>query len=677
MEDRSSTLEHVWTPLTIGGTTVKHRIMVTGHTQLYGRDHIVSDRHVDYYRERAQGGAALLILEQQAVHPAGMNYHAGCIAYDERAVPMYRRLGEAVHGFGCKQFVQLFAGGSQGRGTMYIDNFHPLWAVSRVPSVVYNETPMVMEQRHIDEIVAGFGTSAANVQAAGLDGVEIHAAHNQCVGEFLSPGFNKRDDGYGGSVENRCRLLIDIGEAVRRRTSDDFTVGVRLSFDEFLGEHGGITPEDSEAQLEVLAATGLFDFFDISAGGYHTLHIAVSPMGAMEEGFMVPFARRAKAVVGDRARIFVVGRILDFAMADDIVAQGSADMVAMTRAHMADAAIVAKARAGREREIVRCVGANVCVSRLVGEVGVTCVFNPAMGRERELGEGTLRAVNGDARRIGVVGGGPAGLRFAATARRRGHDVVLLEASNRLGGHLNLIKDLPTRSSWQVGIENLVRPVEDLGVEVRMGTTATAAELTAEGFDTIVCANGSTWERTGYSPFRPDRDAIPGTDGDAVLDVGTAIERVLADPHALGRRVLVLDETDGYLPLGLAELLAGAAVEVEVVTPHFFVGADLLATLDMPHVIPRLKAAGVRLTAQQFVERVDGGTVELYDVFGGGGRTEQVDTVVIAMMRRPNEELYRALLDAGAAPRVERVGDVVAPRKLEAVIYEAEELARTI
>lgn len=675
MTEAAAGLPHVWTPLTIGATTVKHRIMVTGHTQLYGRDHVISDRHVDYYAERARGGAALLVLEQQAVHPAAMNYHAGCVAFDERAIPMYRRLGEAVHEHGCKQFVQLFAGGSQGRGTLNIENFHPLWAVSRVPSVVYNETPMVMRQEHIDELVRGFGQSAANVKAAGLDGVEIHAAHNQCVGEFLSPGFNKRDDRYGGSVAHRCRLLIEIAEEIRRRTGDDFTVGVRISFDEFLGPEGGITAEDSEAQLEILAATGLLDFVDISGGGYHTLHIAVSPMGAMEEGFMVPFAKRAKAVVGDRAKVFVVGRILDFHMADRIVGEGSADMVAMTRAHMADPFLVRKAREGREREITRCVGVNVCLSRLVADIEVTCAFNPAMGRERELGDGTLRPANGDARRIAVVGGGPAGLRFAATAARRGHDVVLFEASERLGGHMNLIGGLPTRENWRIGVENLVNPAQDAGVDIRLRSEATAAALREEGFATIVCANGSSWDTTGYSPMRPERNGIPGADQDNVIDVATAIRRALEDPSSLGGRVLVVDETDGYLPLGLAEVLRAGGVDVEVITPHMFVGSDLLGTLDLAHVVPRVKASGTPLTGQQFVERIDGQRVEIYDVWGGPRRTVEADTVVLAMMRRPNEELYLQLSDGDAS--VERVGDVVAPRKIEAVIYEAEELARRV
>ncbi len=676
MTTSASDLKHVWTPLTIGTTTVKHRIMVTGHTQLYGKDEMISDRHIAYYRERAKGGAALLTLEQQAVHPSGMNYHAGCGAWDPQVIPQYAKLAEAVHEFGCKQFVQLFACGAQGKGTMYIDHWRPLWAASRIPSALYNETPLAMEQVHIDQIVMHFGLSARNAKAAGLDGVEIHAAHSQLVGEFLSPAFNKRTDRYGGSVGNRCQIVTEIGKEVRRHVGSDYTVGVRLSFDEFLGDCG-ITPEQTEEQLEILAASRLFDFFNISGGGYHALHVAVAPMGSVAEGFMSSFGKRAKAVVGNRAKVFIVGRILDVRMADQILADGAADMVAMTRAHMADPFIVTKSREGREDEVTRCIGANVCVSRLIDNVDVTCVLNPSMGRERQWGEGTLQMVAPKERRkIVIIGGGPAGLKCAAIAAKRGHVVVLHEQLQELGGHLNLLKRLPTRQGWQGAIDNLTRPLTKVGVEVRLGMTVTTALLTQEKPDVIVCATGSSYDRTGYSPYRPERDTIPGVDQKHVVDVVSATHRALVDPQSLGKRVLILDETDTYLALGLAEVLAKAGVYVEVVTPHLFVGEDTLKTLEMPHLFPRLKAAGVTLTAQQFVEKIDTNHVEIYDIWGGARRTVEVNTVVLAMIRSPNAALFQEIRQS-CKKELYRIGDAVAPRKLEAVIYDGEKLGREL
>ena len=677
MSSTSSELRHIWSPLTIGRTTVKHRIMMTAETLEYAQDNILSDRHIAFYRERAKGGAALIITEQQGAHPVSKgSFFYGCTAWEKRVIPQYAKLAETVHAYGARQFVQLFTPGVHDKGTMIIDEWHPLWAASRVPSIVHRETPMVMEQHHIDDLVQGFGESAVNVKVSGLDGVEVHGAHSYGVGQFLSAAYNKRTDRYSGSVRKRCQLAIDIGEEIRKRVGHDLTVGIRLSFDEFLGE-GGITQEQAEEQLEVLAATGLFDFFNISGGGYHTLYWAVAPMG-IQHGHMVPFGKRAKEIVGDRAKVFIVGRIIDPRMAEQVVQDGAADMVGMTRAQMVDPFLIAKAREGREKEIIRCVGANECVARLFENREVICMMNPISGRERQWGQGTLRLVSQDAaKKILVVGGGPGGMKTAAVAAKRGHKVVLLEKEQELGGHLNVLKHLPTRAEWHTAIDNLTREMEVAGVEVRLGVNATKDLLEKEQPGTVVCATGSTYNTTGLSPYRSEREAIPGHDQDNVMDVKTATMRALKDPTSLGKRVIIVDETTAYLPLGLAEVLATkGGAEVEVITPHLFVGEDLLRTGDMAHLLPRLAAAGVKLTAQHFVEQIAGNTVEVYNIWGGPQRTmTQVDTVVISMMRTPNDALFNKIRHS--FKEVYPVGDMVAPRKPAAVIYEGEKLGREI
>ena len=679
MNSSLSELRQVWSPLTIGHTTVKHRIMMTAQTVLYGEDHILSDRHIAYYRERAKGGVALLITEQQAGHRLSKgSFYMGCTAWEKRAIPQYAKLAEAVHAYGAKQFVQLFAAGVHDQGMMLIDEWHPLWAASRVPSLLRKEIPMEMEQEHIDDLVQGFGESALNVQVAGLDGVEIHGAHGYMVGQFLSPAYNKRTDRYGGSVRKRCQLALEIGQSIRQRVGSDFTLGIRLSFDEFIGETG-ITQEQAEEQIDILASTGIFDFFNISGGGYHTPHRVAPPMGSAPEGFLVPFGKRAKEIVGGRAKIFIVGRILDLRMAEQILADGAADMVAMTRAQMTDPFLVTKAREGREQEIIRCVGANECANRLFNNREVICLMNPTVGRERQWGSGTLKSVGAnEAKKIFIIGGGPAGMKTAAMAARRGHRVTLLEKEDELGGHLNLHKQLPTRAEWQTAIDNLTHEMETAGVEVRLGMTATKILLEKERPAAIVCATGSTYTPGGgFSPYRSERDTIPGSEQEHVLDVATATRRALQDPTSLGKRVVILDETAAYLPLGLAEVLATqGGAEVEVISPHLFIGEDTFSTGEMPVLFPKLIEARVRLTAQHHVEKIEGDNVETYNIWGGKPRTiTAVDTVILSMLRTPNDTLFQEIRDS--FPEVYRVGDVVAPRKLAAVIYEGEKLGREI
>jgi 2,4-dienoyl-CoA reductase-like NADH-dependent reductase (Old Yellow Enzyme family) len=677
MPANPSTLTHVWTPLTIGHTTVKNRILMPAETIVYAENHIISDRHIAYYRERALGGAALIVTEQQAAHRLSKgSFHAGCTAWEKRVIPQYAKLADTVHEHDTKLFVQLFNCGAHDKGTMIVDEWHPLWGASRLPSIAHRETPMVMGQAEIDDLAKGFGESAVNVQVSGLDGVEVHGAHSYGIAQFLSPAYNRRTDRYGGSVRNRCQIVLDIGEEIRRRVGPNFTVGIRLSFDEFLGA-GGITPDQAEEQLELFAASGLFDYFSISGGGYHTFHIAIPPMGA-KPGFMIPFGKRAKAVIGNRAKVFIVGRILDLGMADQIIADDSADMVALARAQLADPFLVKKVQEGREKEIIRCVGANECLSRLFDNREVICMMNPVSGREQQWGHGTLKMVPKEAaKKIVVVGGGPGGMKFAAVATERGHQVVLLEKEAELGGHLNTLKQLPTRAEWHTAVDNLARAMDVAGVKVRLGVTATKEVIEHEKPDAVICATGASYTTAAPSAYRMERTSIPGHDQQNVLDVGTATRRALKDPKSLGKRIVILDETAGYLPLGLAEVLATQGqAEVEVFSPLDSIGEELGRTLDGPHLFPRLAAAGVKLTAQHFIEKIDGHTVTVYYIWGGAPRViSDVDTVIISTGRTPNDTLFNEIHDS--FKEVHRVGDVLAPRKPAAVIYEGEKLGREI
>ena len=191
----ASELRLVWEPMEIGSTRVKNRIMMTAQTTLLGKDNVLGDRHIEFFRERAKGGAALFITEQQAGHRLSKgSFFEGCSAWEKRAIPQYAKLADAVHEHGARQFIQLFGCGVHDKGTMIMDEWHPLWGVSKMPSIVHHEIPMVMEQEHVDDVVKGFGESALNVKVAGCDGVELHAAHSYLLGQFLSPAFNDRTD---------------------------------------------------------------------------------------------------------------------------------------------------------------------------------------------------------------------------------------------------------------------------------------------------------------------------------------------------------------------------------------------------------------------------------------------------------------------------------------------------
>ena len=675
-------LELIWQPLQIGATTVRHRIMVAPHGQAYGENHQPSDRMIAYFAERARGGAALVGVEATSAsrhlsgaQPGGATSGWRLTAYQRRTIPAYARLAEAVHEHDCRVFVQLSTGGVNDVGRAWIDNWHPVRGPSRVPSPIMNETPVALGPADIDELTYDYGQSAANLHTAGIDGVEIHAAHGYLAMQFLSPAFNKRTDAYGGSAANRCRFSIEAAEAIRGRVGDGMTVGMRLSFDEFIGE-AGVTPELAEECLDVLAATGLFDYFSISCGSWYSLHRTVPPMGSAPEAFLAPYGKRAKQVVGNRAKVFLAGRVLDLDTAEKVIADGAADMVAMVRAHLADPFLVQKTQEGRVREIVRCAGTNECMAAPAKGRQVTCVVNPSAGRERVWGEGTLQPA-AEPKRITVVGAGPAGMRVAGVAAKRGHDVTLVESAPRLGGHLDLLRRLPTRGNWQKVIDDLEVVLELNGVEIRPGATATAAELAAERPDVVICATGSTWDRTGFSAGRPDRETMPGAGQDHVMDVATAAWAALGDPAVLGARVLILDDTGTYLPLGLAELLGEGGVEVEVLSRFPVIGDQIAGTQDLPWLLPRLGALDVRLSPNHFIEAIHGRRVEVYETLTRRSReVEAVDTVVLSMLRSPQDALFRALQHSATLP-THCIGDAVAPRSVAEAIYEGEKLGRAL
>ena len=274
----------------------------------------------------------------------------------------------------------------------------------------------------------------------------------------------------------------------------------------------------------------------------------------------------------------------------------------------------------------------------------------------------------------MVGAGPAGLKFAEVAGIRGHRVTVLEREAEIGGHLNLLKRLPTRSDWQIAIDNLARGVERGNVDIRLGTAATTEFLEADEPDVIVFASGASWDRTGFSAFRPDRDTLPGVDQPFVLDIGTATEKALSDPASLGSTVLIIDETGEYLPLGLAEVLAMNGTAVEIVTWRTTVGENILGNLEAGAVFPRLKATGVKMHGHRFIERIDQNSANLYDIWGGENWVTEADSVVLSLLRTPNDQLFFDTRDRFEAVRI---GDVLAPRRTIVSIYEGEELGRRI
>ncbi|MBN9623266.1 MAG: FAD-dependent oxidoreductase, partial [Actinobacteria bacterium] len=568
-----------------------------------------------------------------------------------------------------KVFVQLGHWGVEDDGTMFLDNFRELWSSSDVPSAIFGDQPRPVEEQDIAELIQGYVDTAAHAQEAGCDGVEFHSAHGYLGLQFISPIYNRREDKYGGSTENRCRFTIEAAEAIRERCGRDFPLGIRLSFDEKDPSGNGITPEEGERILAVLDKTGLYDYFNISAGNALSLHHFIAPMTSATTAPFAPFAERAQEITD--VPIFMAGRVTDIETAAELVESGAVDVVAMTRGHIADPEIVKKAQSGRADEIRRCAGINQgCIKRVFLGQDMSCTQNPRVGRELEW-EWPPPAAS-EKKRVVVVGGGPAGLKAAEIAATRGHDVVLFEAEAELGGQLRYAAELPNRTEWGNVVSHLVGAIGRLGVDVRPGERVGAAEIEAIGGDAVVVATGSRWDEDGWSIVRGPTGKIEGLENITVL---SPID-VIRHPEAAGKRVLIVEEHGGYAPLGIAEMLASRGSAVSIVSRHFYIGEKTLPSLDLPWAYPRLAQAGVEMRAQQLVAQITSdGKAQMINIWSGAAEEIEIDSLVLVMGRRPETELYRAL--KGSDVDLHRIGDCLAPREVDRAIFDGEKVGRSL
>src|SRR5438477_1360667 len=504
----ASELRSLFSPIQVGRLTLKNRIYSSGHAEAMAEGGRPGERLRRYHEAKARGGCALTIFGgSSSVHPSSPAAAWKQIAnHDDSIIPAYRAIADAVHQHGCLVFTQLTHLGRRAQADG--EEANVLLAPSQIPERVHRDVPHELEGEQIAELVRAFGEAARRCRDGGLDGIEISMAHNHLIDQFWSPLFNQRLDDYAGSLENRLRFGGDVLSEIRRRVGDDFVVGARISGDELT--RGGLTAADMAEIARRLAASGLIDFLSIIGGGAHTYELpaAAVPNMSYATGVYLPMAAAIKRAAPGMP-IFHASRIVDPLHADRTVAAGQIDVVGMTRALIADPDLPRKARAGRLDDIRVCVGANEgCIDRIYQGKAVTCVQNPATGREAELGD-IRRAPT--TRHVVVVGGGVAGLEAARVAALRGCRVVLMEKAGELGGQILLAARAPARAEYAGIVRFLASQVEKLGVDVRLGMEATPALVLGEHPDAVVVATGSH----PHIPPAPGSDGTPvATDRDA-------------------------------------------------------------------------------------------------------------------------------------------------------------------
>ncbi len=645
---------HLLSPLTVGRITLRNRVFSSAHGTGFGKDGGLTDRHIEYHRARAHGGIGLIVIEATAIDesPLSAAGRGGTLKnIDDSVIPAYRRLAAAVHAEGARIFCLL---SHSGRNSAMGPDGRPPVAPSPMPMDRTRDIPHELEPEEIAEIVRAFADAARRCRDGGLDGVELSFTHGNLVQEFLSPASNKRTDAYGGSEENRLRMARETLQACRAAVGPDFTFGIRFSADELIPDGYGLA--DGIRYARMMVEWGKLDFVDVSAGTNSSMWSRSRhyPTIASPAAPLVPMARAIRDAVP--VPVFCIGKISTPAEAEAIVAAGDADLVGMTRAHIAEPAIVRKLLERRDDDIRLCIYCNEsCFGRQQRVGDITCVYNPRSGREYLWP--VLRPAQVQ-RRVIVVGGGPAGMEAARVAAKRGHQVELHERGDALGGQILSLARTPHRSGYLRISDWLSRQIEKLGVDIRLNSEMTAEEILARRPDAVVLATGAA--DTG-------RD-LPGADG---ANVFTA-RQALAGAN-LGRRVVIGDWDGRHMGLSVADLLSSRGHQVTIVTPAFFAGMDVDLLTWRP-IYERLQSRGVTFAALDEITAIGDGCVTATRTDGSQYRLD-ADSVILCTRGCSERPLYRALL--GRVPVLKTVGDAWSPRQLEQAIYEGAKAAREI
>ena len=686
-DKKMSNYRHLFKPIQLNKLTIKNRILSTAHAEVVAEGGFPTGRFLAYYEEKAKGGLGLAICGGSS--PVSIdsppNWWKSIDLTTDEVIPHLQNLADVMHRHDAKIMIQAT---HMGRRSTYAGYDWPhLLSPSGIRDLCIVARLKRLNYTKIERIVKDYAQAALRVKQGGLDGIEISAAHQHLIDQFWSPRTNKRSDQYGGSLENRMRFGLEVLTAIRQAVGDDFCLGLRMSGDEFHPD--GLSHDDLKEIAVILAETGLLDFISVIGSGADTHDTLANCMPPMELP-PAPFVQLAfgiKSVVN--LPVMHAQSIKDAMQAEQILAQGYCDMVGMTRAHIADPHLVNKILEGRETQIRQCVGANYCINRQYLGRDVLCVQNAATNREQFMPH-NVRKNTSIKRKIVVVGGGPAGLEAARVSAERGHNVVLFERQQKLGGQILLAAKAPKRDQMAGIVRWFDMELKRLAVDVRLQTTADVAMIVAEKPDIIIIATGGHNNLSENAKWRAEE--------------GFAIDawRVLNGEVELKKNVLVFDGISSTAGVGVADYIAQRGALVELATPEPMIADDSGGT-SFPIFYRSLCQHNVIFSPNFMLEEIyqegEHMIAVLKNEYSQQIEEREVEQIVIENSIKPNDELYFALQD-GASNKgmvnleqlfrhqaqtelltkqssylLYRIGEAVSARNIHGCIYDALRLAK--
>ncbi len=638
-------------PIRLGPIELRNRAVMSGHgLRLGDGSGGIGERLRAYLVARAHGGAAMVSLSSSPVHVSALDVLDRVRLFVDSVVPELARTADEVHEAGSLLSVILWHGGRQVSKLAG----QPL-APSPIPSGRTGEMPKVLRREDIGELVAAYASAADRCRRAGLDAVEVQTSSDYLLGSFLSPTLNRRKDLYGGSLENRARIVVEVLEAVREATRGKLAVGVRTSVAHLVPtDPNDYGLDESLAAMNLLVERELVDWVSLVTGSHWCIDQLFPLMGSPRASLAEDAARFKEKL---DVPIIVAGRIRTPREAESVIAKGQADIVAMARTWIAEPNWVNKILQGEEDRITPCTSCNQgCLGFVQRGLPGTCIINPVAGRESEFGQLELAA---RPIRLGVVGGGPAGLETARISATRGHKVTLFEARADLGGDMLLAGQTPHRGELLDAVQWWERELAVLKVDVRRNTAITPDQTL--NFDKLVWATGSRADISSVWRLRPH--LVAGISGAQGLPHG---RRVIDGTVVVRGDVLVVDEEGSWPAVSLVETVAAApqVSSVTVVTSWRSLGEpDLVITMELREVSARLRMPHIRILPELYVNEIVDKTAVLSD----GKTIGPFDFIVLSTGTTAIDPPDGALA----------VGDCVSPRGFWAATHDAALLARNL
>ena len=619
----------------IGNVELKNRMVMAPMGDLTANpDGTVSDTSIAYYGARAKGGIGLIITGIVRINntdgTAGPNQLS---LADDKYIAGFKLLVDEVHKYGAKIFPQIQHSGRQGVAAFTGNDY--VVAPSAIPSAVMQQPTRELTVEEIHTLVGQFGDCARRAMEAGADGVEIHGAHGYLINQFLSPFSNKRTDEYGGPFENRMRFLLEIMRDVRAKTENKIPVSVRISADEFLSAVGIPMPYIDISEgiriAKAIEAEGI-DAINVSCGTYETMNMAIEPM-SFTQGWRKDFIKAIKNSVN--VPVIAVAMLREPDVAEELLQQGVMDFASFGRALLADAEYANKVMDNRNNEIRKCISCLFCFDELNKGSQVVCAVNPLTGFEAKY---PPKEMVPQSKTVAIVGAGPAGLAAAVTLKELGHNLVVFEAADSIGGQVRIGKNPPKKDYLNWLIEYYKKRIEDLNIDLRLSQEATPDTVKAVNPDVVLVA-------VGAKPIVPN---IPGVDGDNVYSV----EQVLGgETNFKGNIIAVIGS--GLTGLETAELLQQSGNKTLIVEMLDTIAPDAYVQ-NLMDVKSRLSEDKTEYLPSHQLTAIKSGAIEMKNTKTQEIIKRSIDAVVLSVGYKPDRDLVDSFKNI--APIVQIIGD---------------------